>query len=308
MRPYPTPGETVGPYQLERRLGEGQQSTVYAATQVRSRQRVALKVISDDTDTAERRRITLAARGHASVGSPHVTRVHLYGEHDARMFVASDLITDGTLDLVLRRQGGAPVLAGLDLMAQVATGLEAVHARGLVHGALTPGNVLLQWRAGRMCAVLADVGMSRHDTAPEVLQGAARSAASDIHSLGVLTWTTLVGRPPFAGTSYQVAESYVRDRLPLLAGTSPRVARLNAVLARATHPDPAARHVAPGELRADLLEAMALPGEPGPLDTLPPASHGPDRRTTMVTVWVLLAVMLTGLVASGVLLALDAAS
>lgn len=307
MRPYPTPGETVGPYQLERRLGEGKRSTVYAARQVQSRQRVALKVISDDTDTAERRRITLAARGHASVGSPHVTRVHLYGEHDARMFVASDLIADGTLEHVLRRQGGAPTLAGLDLMAQVATGLEAVHARGLVHGALTPGNVLLQWRAGRMCALLADVGMSRHDTAPEVLQGAARSAASDIHSLGVLTWTALVGRAPFAGTPFQVAECYVHDRLPPLAGSSPRVARLNAVLARATHADPAVRHPAPGDLRDDLIAAMSLPGEPGPLGAAQAPAAGPDRRTTLVTVWFLLGVMLTGLIASGVLLAVDAA-
>lgn len=281
MRPYPLPGETVGPFRIDRRLGGGDRSTVYAARQVRSEQPVALKVMSTDVsdNTAERRRIALAARQVVAVGSPHVARVHLYGQHDSRLFVASDLVAEGPLSRILRRQGGAPVGHGVDLMAQVASGVAALHGRGVVHGALTPSNVLVSWRDARPCGIVVDAGMSRHDTAPEVHLGGPRTLASDIHSLGVLAFWVLTGARPAAGTPYQVADAFVRGHLPTLAGSSPRVAQLNATLARAMHLDASARQRSAAELRSDLLWSLALPGEQGPLRAVPPR---PERRPRQV--------------------------
>lgn len=304
MLPYPRAGETVGPYRIERRLGEGENSVVYAATQMSSNRQVALKVMSSDVaaDTASRRRVTLAARQAVSVSSPHVARVHLYGEDGARLYIASDLVTDGTLARLLATQGPAPVLAGLDLMAQVATGLAAVHERGLVHGAVTPANVLVQWREGRAMALLGDVGIGRHDTAPEVLHGAPPRVASDIHSMGALVWATLTGGPVHHGTPYQVARGYVLGPMPRLMGASPRVGHLNAVLARAMHHDPTRRHTSALQLRHDLVTAMSLPGEPGPLRPASIPSTRPDPRTTRTVTLVALALVLVGLTVGAVLL------
>ncbi|UUZ61302.1 protein kinase [Nocardioides sp. B-3] len=198
-------------------------------------------MISPDVarDPVTRRRLTLAARGAVSVRSPHVARVFLYGEDNTRrLYIASELVAEGSLGQVLDSRGAAPVRAGLDLMAQLATGPAAAHARGLVHGALTPANVLLQWREGRSVGLLADVGTGWTATAPEVHLGSEPSVATDIHSMGALLWETLTGQPVHHGTPFRVAESYIKDSPPQLQGHSPQVRHLNQLLARADAPRP----------------------------------------------------------------------
>ena len=278
MHPYPMVGDKVGPYRIDGRLGGGEHGVVFSARQASSGARVALKVISPDAvrDPIARRRLTLAARGAVSVRSPHVARVFLYGEDNTRrLYIASELVAEGSLGQVLDAQGPAPVDAGLDLLAQVATGLAAAHARGLVHGALTPANVLLQWREGLAVALLADVGTGWTATAPEVHLGSKAGIASDIHSMGALLWETLTGQPVHHGTPFQVAECYVRDPAPQLRGDSPQVRHLNQLLARAMHRDPARRHVSALELRDDLLTALWLPGEVGPMLRRRTPARGP---------------------------------
>lgn len=295
MAAYPSSGDQVGPYRIDSPLGEGEHSVVYAARQVRDERPVALRVMSPE-DSTSRRRLSAAARDAVSVDSPHVARVQFYGQSGPHLFVASELVAQGSLSRLLVNQGPAPVDAALDVMSQVAAGLAAVHDRGLVHGALTPANVLVQWRGDRLVALLGDIGFGRNDTAPEVHLGAGRTVASDVHSLGALTWTVLTGEPPHAGTAYQVAHAFVHHPVPQLSGHSPRVARLNALLARAMSHDPARRHASALELRADLLEAMALPGEPGPLTRAPSQPFRPHPHTMRATAWMCVALMSVGLV------------
>lgn len=300
MHPYPMVGDKVGPYRIDGRLGGGEHGVVFSARQASSGARVALKVMSPDVagDPVARRRLTLAARGAVSVRSPHVARVFLYGEDNTRrLYIASELVAEGSLGQVLDTQGPAPVHAGLDLMAQVATGLAAAHARGLVHGALSPANVLLQWREGRTVGLLADVGTGWTATAPEVHLGSEPGIASDIHSMGALLWETLTGQPVHHGTPFQVAEAYVKDPPPTLQGHSPQARHLNQLLARAMHRDPARRHASALELRDDLLTALRLPGEVGPTLRAPYPSPRPSGRTEVLTLCFALALMSFGLVA-----------
>ncbi|PVG84267.1 hypothetical protein DDE18_01135 [Nocardioides gansuensis] len=305
MHSYPAAGDEVGPYRIQRRLGDSDHGVLYAATQGAGGREVALRVLSADAaeDTVARRRVTRAARAAASVQSPHVALVYLYGEDKRRrMYVASELVTGDQLGHVLRHQGAAPVHLGLQLMAQVATGLSAIHSTGVLHGGLTPANVLVQWRAGTPTAVLGDIGVSRSVTAPEVHLGEQPGVASDVHSLGALVWTTLTGEPVHQGSDFQVAEAFVRDPVPQLQGRSPQVRHLNELLAKAMHRDPARRHASALELRDDLVAALALPGEAGPLRRRPVVVKGPDRRTTVTTTVAALLLMLVGLVAGTVLL------
>lgn len=300
MNSYPMVGDKVGPYRIDGRLGSGEHGVVFSARQASSGARVALKVISPDVarDPVARRRLTLAARGAVSVRSPHVARVFLYGEDDTRLlYIASELVAEGSLARVLDAQGPAPAHAGLDLLAQVATGLAAAHARGLVHGALAPANVLIQWREGRAVGLLADVGTGWTATAPEVHLGSEPGVASDIHSMGALLWETLTGQPVHHGTPFQVAESYVKDPPPQLQGYSPQVRHLNRLLARAMHRDPTRRHRSALELRHDLLTALSLPGEMGPLLRAPYPASRPSERTEVLTLCFALALMSVGLVA-----------
>lgn len=302
MAPYPSSGDQVGPYRIDNPLGEGEHSVVYAARQVLDECPVALRVMSPE-DSMTRRRLSAAARDAVSVDSPHVARVRFYGQAGPHLFVASELVAQGSLSRLLDHQGPAPVAAGLEVMAQVASGLAAVHDRGLVHGALTPANVLVQWRGDRLVALLGDVGFGRADTAPEVHLGAGRSVASDVHSLGALTWTVLTGEPPHAGTPYLVAHAFVHQPTPQLLGHSPRAARLNALLARAMHHDPAQRHTCALELRDDLLAALALPGEAGPLTRAPVRSSRPHPHTMRATALLCAGLMSVGAVTGTALLA-----
>ena len=294
--------ERIGPYVIDSRIGMGGMGIVYAAHDEALNRRVALKVISPQlADDAEfRARFVREARAMASLESPHVVSVFAHGETDGQLWMATQFFPDGDLGTVLRRSGPPPLPEAVELMAQVADGLAAAHAVGLVHRDIKPANVLLRRSGMRWTAALADFGIARAGAdqtgltqggmvgtpsfmAPELHTGGESSPASDIYSMGCLLWTSVAGTAPYPGTTdYEVVSAHLEQPVPQLEGDTPYITGTNAVLRRAMAKDPAQRHRDASELR-DELRDLARVSAQGPTvvrragpPPATPASSSPD--------------------------------
>jgi predicted Ser/Thr protein kinase len=202
-------GVTLLRYEILRELGRGGTSTVYLARDQALGISLALKVLHPQLAAAERseacRRFFHEARVAAGLRHPGV--VAIYDLDEATRTLVMEYLAGGSLRDRLRALGTG--LPGDELRSVAASMLEAlafVHARGVVHGDLTPRNVLFR-RPGE--AVLADFGNARLlETAaaelaggtplylsPEQLRGEPSSPPADLFSAGALLWEAASGRP-----------------------------------------------------------------------------------------------------------------
>ncbi len=207
-------GQTLGPYRLERTLGEGAVGTVYRAVRTSDGQVVALKVLKDKlaADEVFRRRFAHEARAAQEVQHKHLVPILDAGEADGRSYLAVAFIGGGTLEERLAA-GPLPLDDILRLTAGVGAGLDALHAGGLVHRDIKPSNVMLT-EAGS--ALLTDFGLAKGPAytvltrpgqvvgtldylAPELIKGQEASPATDLYAFGCVVYQCVAGQPPFAG-------------------------------------------------------------------------------------------------------------
>jgi eukaryotic-like serine/threonine-protein kinase len=200
-------------YRIERQLGEGATGVVYAA-QAADGATVALKVLrpelaADDVLQARFRREARLAHG---IASPHVVPILDVGETAGMTYLVLPLYPGGSLADRLRDTGPLSPDGAIELAAQLARGLDELHGRGIVHRDVKPSNVLFDTE-GR--AALSDFGLARavdstrltregqllgtpHYLAPELIEGAEATTASDVYALGCVLYECVAGEPPFA--------------------------------------------------------------------------------------------------------------
>jgi len=207
-------GEVVGAYRLEELLGEGAVGQVFAARDADGR-RVALKLLRSELseDRVMVARFKREARLAHDLGTPHVVPILELGSSEDIEFLVMPYYAGGSLALRLRLLGPLSVDETVDLAAQLGRGLDALHARGVLHRDVKPSNVLLD---GEGTAALSDFGLARgadstrltaegqllgtpHYLAPELIEGREASRESDVYALGCVLYECLVGEPPFAG-------------------------------------------------------------------------------------------------------------
>lgn len=241
-------------YLIGARLGVGSSGSVWRATALTGGPEVAIKVVRAGPG-AEREVAVLRAVVH-----PHLVRLHqAVVLDDGRLGLVLDLVDGGTLASVVAQRGHLSPGEVITTLAPLAQTVADLHADGVQHGDLAPGNVLFD-PAGR--PVLGDLGTPRitgeprdevFGTAgyvdPVVLAGGRAGPPSDVYSLGALGWFALTGAPP---------ES-VALRVPLTELAPAAPGALVAAVESAVDPDPA-RRPEPGVLAAALLAAgEALP-------------------------------------------------
>jgi serine/threonine kinase PknH len=226
----PRRGDTIAGYRIEEMLGEGGMGRVYRATDGEGRP-VALKVIRPEhgSDPTFRRRFARETKAALAIRHAHVVPVLSAGEHEGTPYLATAFLSGGSLDARLRQDGTLDLEHAVKLLLQVAGGLDALHATGLVHRDVKPGNILLD-ETGR--AFITDFGLakSRDATvltrtgfavgslpymAPEQARAEEVTAAADVYSLGCVVFECLTGRSPFAGRrGVQMLSAHVYDEPP----------------------------------------------------------------------------------------------
>jgi hypothetical protein len=276
---------TVPGYSAERMLGFGATGEVWAGRDLRSGERVALKRLRAGCTPADRDRLRREAALLAAFEHPHVVRLRgVRGTEDGLVLVL-DLAEGGSFAGVLAGGGRiAPPEVGA-LCGPVAAALVAAHAAGLVHGDVSPGNLLLD-ALGR--PLLADLGTARlagdtepasHGTAgyvdPAVLAGAAPTAASDVYGLAAVAVHLLSGGPP--DPRRPVAEDATGLSGELAACLDPDPARRPSAAALEAVFEIAAAGVHPGSVPGAVEERSAGPAPAAPGGAVRPfRSAGPE--------------------------------
>ena len=257
-------------YEVECEIARGGMGVVYRARHLRLNRPSAIKMILGGRyqDPTARVRFLIEAEAVAALDHPHVVHVHEFGTHDGLPFFALEYVAGGTLADRLKRSKFAPRAAAV-LVAKLADGVAAAHAKGIVHRDLKPANVLLI-EAGEPKVTdfgLAKVGGSAVTATGAVMgtpsymapeQAAGRSndvgTHTDVYALGAILYELLTGRPPFLAETAMATIQDVLSKEPVRPrAIDPAAPRdLETICLKCLAKKPAKRYATTAELRADL--------------------------------------------------------
>ena len=170
------PGDKFAGCRIDAVAGRGGMGVVYRATHLALDITVALKLIQPDLagDPGFRERFQRESRLAASIEHPNVLQVRHAGEEDGLLYITMRYVEGTDLRALLDQKGRLEPAEAVDLLGQIAGGLDAAHARGLVHRDVKPANVLIEEVAGgRRRAYLTDFGLTRHATSDSFMNGTA---------------------------------------------------------------------------------------------------------------------------------------
>ena len=266
MDRQPDPDIQIAGYRIEARLGRGGMGEVYRAVQLSLDRRVALKVLPPKLadDDVFRRRFLRESRIAASIDHPSIIPIYETGEDGGLLYIAMRYVDGMDLSTLLRREGRLAPDRALAIMAQVASALDAAHARGLVHRDVKPGNILLaagpagsdghcylcdfglikevdvQQARSALTATGQFVGTIPY-VAPEQIEGGDIDGRADVYSLGCVLFHCLTGSPPFERMNdIEVVFAHLREPPPAVSSRAPGLPpALDPIVAPAPWPSPA---------------------------------------------------------------------
>ena len=208
-------------------LGRGAMGVTYKAFDVDLRCPVTLKLISERYlgDESARLHFLREARAAASLRHPNVASVLHLGRTGSSYFYAMEFVEGETLESLIQRSVRLEVKLALEIVAQVAAGLAAVHKQNLVHRDIKSTNIMVSFEQGVVTAKIIDLGLAKavnepslqaaistpgsfagtpEFASPEQFAGVSVDIRSDLYSLGVTLWEMVTGQPPFQGSPAEV--------------------------------------------------------------------------------------------------------
>jgi serine/threonine protein kinase len=231
----------AGTYEIERDIGKGAFGYVYLANDRRLDRRVAIKFSSDSSHWEEFQR---EGRSLAQVTDrTHVVAVHTVGEHDGEPFLVMEYLLGENLEDVVKNAGLPEISKACEYIRQAASGLDAAHAKNVLHGDIRTSNLLLTGRDPGVVKIV-DFGMawvtvpernqssppdpapagSMYYMAPEMFQKGVRpNKQSDLYSLGCVFYELLSGQPPFTGSRQEVVDGHLTRQPDAVESKRPEV-------------------------------------------------------------------------------------
>ena len=229
-------------YRVDEHLGKGGYGNVYACTQLSTGQKVALKMLSPETDGSAfpkaqqlarfQREVSLCAGLH----HPNIVQI-LDKDHtdDDTLFIVFEYVPGITLKAHLKKKQHLSAMETGEIMAQVLEALAHAHKQGVIHRDLKPANIMINETATRCHVKILDFGLATlveearptsyesltlpHQTvgtpsycAPEQLKGDPPTPSSDLYAWGLLFLECLTGHPTFSGAN--LAEVYHKQLSP----------------------------------------------------------------------------------------------
>ncbi len=267
-------------YQIQRLLNHGGMSTVYLATDKRSQQEVAIKMVHGshvDNSVRFQREIELVR----TLTHEHILPILDSGAYDDWYYMVMPYVEHGTLQERIERQLLTPDEAGV-ILAQIADALQYAHDKGIIHRDIKPTNVLQRdddfvylMDFGVAKALDADNSLTRTGAmigtprymAPELAFESA-TTVSDVYSLGVLLYQMLTGRVPFEGiTPLQTLQKHIQEQPAPPSLLNPAIPHaVEQVILCAMNKDPRLRFQTPREMAQAYHAALHT----APLAPMPP--------------------------------------
>jgi len=278
----PLVGKSLGGrYRIGRELGRGGMGVVYEALQKELDRRVAIKVLFQSGEPQSEERLLREARAAGSIGHPNVVDVYDLGRlPDGRPYVVMPLLEGHDVAVELSERGLPTIERALWIVTQAASGLDVLHAKGLVHRDLKPENLFLVRHVdGSEVVKILDFGLaariedvrlthtgfatgSPHYMPPEAADGSMPDKRGDIYSLASVAYELLTGTTPFDGDSaFQIlTHKTTRAAPPLETSGRSFSSEAQAAMARGLAMDPRERFETAGTFAGTLARALTCGG------------------------------------------------
>lgn len=295
----------LGRYEIIGELGKGAMGLVFLARDPLIGRQLALKTFrlgfsAQDADAEQfRARFLREAQSAGILSHPNIVTIHdVVVEDGGDFFIAMEYVKGTDLKQLMQRQGRLDIRFVVDLVAQIAEGLDYAHSKGVVHRDIKPANIII---TADKQAKITDFGIARVDAsnltvegqllgtpnymAPEQIQGKEVDHRADIFSLGVMLYEMITGKKPFQGDNLtMVTHRIVYDAFTppqeLVAGLPDR---LVSILQQALEKDATRRYARGSEMARDLKAVFTTPGqrqEGGTASFLsPPTPQQPPQAT-----------------------------
>ncbi len=225
----------IGHYEVLKKIAQGATAIVYEAEDMRTHNRVALKVMSSKLDAnIERDRIEHWLKEAEIVSQfehKNIARIHDAAVYRNTAYIAMDYIPGYPMSLRLRKREYITVGECLRISKSVLKALAVAHAHGVVHGDIKPANIM--YNAREDIYIVTDFGAAYTEKknrqsdsiiigtpsymSPEQLQGKKLDGRSDLFSLAVTLYHLLTGHQPFAGSSLPLLKQSIIDSEPDLS-------------------------------------------------------------------------------------------
>ena len=293
----------LGRYKIVSELGRGAMGTVFHGLDETIERSVALKTLHAElppeilTEVSER--FLREAKSAGKLNHPNIVTIYEFGQDGNIAFIAMEFLEGTSLQQIMRG-GRLPFNTIVDLVAQVADGLDYAHRFGVVHRDIKPANIMV---SSSGLAKLTDFGIARIQSSsmtqtgamlgspkymsPEQVLGQATDGRADIFSLGVMLYEMLAGRTPFETpdiTVFSLMQRIVTVPHPALSESAPDVpAAFEAILARALAKRPEGRYARAEEMASDLRKLREGQGSGGAAQTLTSSAPVTDYERTVLT-------------------------
>jgi serine/threonine protein kinase len=312
-------GDRLGPYEILAPLGTGGMGEVFLARDPRLRRNVAIKILPRErvADPQGTRRVLQEARAASALNHPNIVTLYDVANIDGADNLVMEFVPGKSLDKLITPKG-LPLAEVLNYARQIASGLAAAHAAGIVHRDIKPGNVIVtpesqvkildfglaklverapgaEDETQTMRAPLTEAGTVIGTVAymsPEQASAKPLDHRTDIFSLGVVLYEMLSGTRPFHGESQvETMHAIIHQQAPPLVSVPPR---LEEILERALEKDPKDRYQHAGDLTLDLRRAeRKAVAKPGPQI----AQYPPAKSRTWIS-WAITAIAVASLLGS----------
>jgi len=280
-------GQQISHYRLVEKIGEGGMGVVWKAEDTRLHRPVALKFIPEENQQGPRAvdRHLREARAASALNHPNICSIYDIGEWEGRRYIVMELLEGQSLQ---HHIGGHPTETrdAIDLSIQIADGLAAAHAKGIIHRDIKPANIMVvRDGSGSPRAKILDFGLAKLSTdsafapgeddethtqmdmttpgsvvgtvpymSPEQALGKPLDQRTDIFSLGVVLYEMITARRAFGGATSAEVFDAILNRAPIAPVQLNRQipAELARIVNKALEKDPSLRYQSAADLGADL--------------------------------------------------------
>lgn len=282
-------GKSIGGYQIVKRVGQSNLSTAYLAQSQEHGQAAIFTTFTLPEKFSLQARERFNERFMRVVAAltrlrhPHIASVYDFGMQPEYLYMITALTPADTLAALVPHQPHLSMTFVLDMMRQIAEGVDYAHRSGVMHGSLSSGNILLDNKQQVQIAgfglvqllALSDIEPLQHPyahvlsvamtflgnpycIAPEVVQGAPVAPAADIYALGILLFEMLSGHPPFVEADpLKTALARLNTPVPSLGELRPDLPlSLDRVVQKALAYDPVQRYASAGNLVQAFEQAL----------------------------------------------------
>jgi serine/threonine protein kinase len=301
-------GKKLGDYHIEQVLGRGKISTVYSAQQHSQNRTVmittfnipeSLSMVARERFTARFSRVGLSL---VTLNHPHILPIYDCGVQFGSPYLVTSFVKGGSLAQILKQQPRFRPEQALDMLKQIADGLDYAHSQGIVHGLLNPANILvineqvmqvtgfglkqmLQMQGieddnhpqAHLFSIAGTFLGSPEYIAPECVLGSVCDARADVYALGVMLFELLSGSPPFTGKDpLEIATKRLQQPVPALHEICPDLpAAYDLIFYQALEREPEKRYTHAGEMTRAFERVLKV------LDGAAKDSATSEKQTTM---------------------------